>query len=408
MKFLGFLLTILILGAYAFSNPLRIFAATDVSIISAPQEAALDTPFDIQIKLQAEPKTVYYLKARLGASSRSLTRGLTHNPANQASDDWLTDQSKWTKFPTAETDEAGSWQGPLQIKAQKTATLGSNLLFLRTRKTDTTKNIDSSGKTITLTPLPSISPSQLSASSPSPTPSSQPTITPQPSAQPIFGISSTPSAIKSDQSFQVTVQLTNLEPNQIYFLKGAFIREDSKNYFGLTRVGDSWVKNNQPYSLQLAITTDATGSWNGSLETTADLIDSGFTGGGTYLFKIARYTREGKGPVWSNQVPIEIAQILPSADSPQEITTEEETLSSDPPKPLISLKPSPKVIKNSLKNQRNLPNLSSVAGISTGSPKTTLANAEKRQFKPNWLMLAGGTITLIAGAGLLVKTLKSG
>lgn len=158
---------------------------------------------------------------------------------------------------------------------------------------------------------------QSTSSSPSPTPTPTPTPSPTQSSTSStststssFTISNVPSQTNSDQSFNVSVNLfLPNNPDNTFYLKGAFKKSDSSNYFGLTKVSGSWIKNGSTYSNQYPITTDSSGNWSGNLEVQPDSEDSGFTGSGDYIFKIARYTSSGSGPIWSNESTINIVSV---------------------------------------------------------------------------------------------------
>jgi len=138
-----------------------------------------------------------------------------------------------------------------------------------------------------------------STPSPSPSPSTAPTST--------FTISNIPLSIDSTQTFTVSVNVElSSYPNTKFYLKGAFAKSGSINYFGLTKVSDRWIKNNNTYLDQYSITTDSSGKWSGSLEIQPDVFDSGYEGTNDYIFKVGRYTGSGNGPTWSNDVNIKI------------------------------------------------------------------------------------------------------
>lgn len=141
----------------------------------------------------------------------------------------------------------------------------------------------------------------LSSSSPSPTP------TPSPSSTSSFAVSNVPSSIDSTQTFTTSVNLElSSYPNTKFYLKGAFVKSGSTNYFGFTKVVGNWVKNNSSYSSQYEITTDSGGKWSGNLEIQPDVMDSGYEGTNDYIFKVGRYTSSGNGPTWGNEVSIKI------------------------------------------------------------------------------------------------------
>lgn len=145
---------------------------------------------------------------------------------------------------------------------------------------------------------------------PTPTATSTPSPTPSPSPQNIFQLSNTPTSINSDQSFTISVQLKNPSLiSQKFYIKGAFKKSDSTNYFGLTKSSNKWVKNGESYNEQLYIETNASGEWNGNIEIMPDVTDSGYTQSDTYTFKVAYYKSDGTGPTWSNQVNININHI---------------------------------------------------------------------------------------------------
>lgn len=140
--------------------------------------------------------------------------------------------------------------------------------------------------------------------SPSPSPTSNPSSTYSTSTS--FSISNVPSQIDSTEEFKVNINLSPpSSPNTTFYLKGAFKKADSSNYFGLTKVNGSWIKNNKTFSDQYKITTDGSGNWSGNLEIMPDILDSGYEGAGDYIFKVARYTESGS-LTWSNDVSIKI------------------------------------------------------------------------------------------------------
>lgn len=146
-----------------------------------------------------------------------------------------------------------------------------------------------------------------STSTPSPSPSPTPSPSSSTSTPSSFIISNTPSEINSNQSFNLTITLSLPDnPNTSFYLKGAFKKFDSSNYFGLTKVSNAWVKNGSSYSSQYQITTDSSGNWSGNLEVMPDAEDSGFTGSGDYIFKVGKYTSSGSGPSWSNEITVKI------------------------------------------------------------------------------------------------------
>ena len=235
----------------------------------------------------------------------------------------------------------------------------------------------------------------LSSTSPSPSPSSShdPSPTPSSSTSSFFSISNVPAQIDSTQNFSVAVTLSIPSPNSTFYLKGAFKKKGSSNYFGLTKVGTSWIKNGEKYSEQYSITADGQGNWSGNLEIQPDATDSGFDGSGDYLFKVARYTSSGSGPTWTSETNIKI--------NAKEIEKEKEEGEEVVNLSKLSPQKSPAVLGKS-KNVTDLPKLisSTPSAKLTSSPSSALVkSAQKKNF--NLFFLAGG-IFLFASGGLSV------
>lgn len=265
-------------------------------------------------------------------------------------------------------------------------------------------------------PSPSPTPDPLSDPAPTPVPTLTPQSTPQPtssSQNSAFLISEVPSQINSDQSFSVSVNLIlPNNPNTKFYLKGAFKKEGSSNYFGKTLVSDSWIKNGSSYSSQFPLTTDSSGNWSGNLEIMPDSKDSGFTGSGDYIFKVGRYTSSGSGPTWSIEVTIKITAV--------EVETSNEggaggskSSSSSTPKPTSTSTNSTKKLSSNTSSIIKLPKSSqgfesSVAGIQNAptpraSPETEVL--EKREI--NFIPLLGGGFILAGLSSLGLIYLKN-
>lgn len=275
-----------------------------------------------------------------------------------------------------------------------TPTLTEGLWYWRTKVKDISGNW-SDWSTVwnfnlsLVTPTPTPTPTQ--TISPTPIPSPTPTIKPANSPTPTplvtkFEISETPSTIDTTQSFSVKVNALNLAVNSNYYLKGAFAKNGSTNYFGKTLVGDVWVENNQTATSQYPITTDASGNWSGILQIMPDIGDSGFTGEQIYIFKIARYSVSGSGLTWSNQMDIEIK--LPPENS-----------SSGTPISEISVT-TPATPTHSQTGSINLPRnlLASVAGTTIKSTPDEKVNLLPTQTKKRiWPFITGGAVSMALG-----------
>lgn len=216
----------------------------------------------------------------------------------------------------------------------------------------------------------------------------------------VFEISSLPSSINSDQSISVNVQITGITPNTKYYLKGAFFKKDSTNYFGYTKVSSDWVKNSTTYSSQYSFTTDSSGSFNTTLEVKPDSDDSGLSGSGSYQFKIGRYNSSGSGLTWSNEQSLNINVISSS--------TQSTAAKSPSPTPLKTPIPSSKIASNSAtSNSKNtqssiahkLPSLTPDDKVKGESIENNPKIKSEKRTSLNWGFVAAGFIALSLGGG---------
>jgi len=245
---------------------------------------------------------------------------------------------------------------------------------------------------------------------PSPTASSSPSQnspTPQPSTSPQktsggFSIKEIPSEINSNSEFEVEVSLTLPgSPSQQFYLKGAFKKGESSNYFGETFTGNDWIKNSSSASRQYKIDTDSSGKWEGKIKIRPDSEDSGFEGSGDYFFKVARYSSSGSGPNWSNELSLKINAVEVAEDAPETLTAEnsEEKEEVDITESLVKTQ-----------SERNYEfKIASVAGEATMSNNIPLEEhvAVLEEKKVNWLLIFLGLAILVGGIGYGVYRLKN-
>lgn len=251
--------------------------------------------------------------------------------------------------------------------------------------------------------LQSVSPSPTSTpiDNPSSSPEVQPSASPSPSPNQFnFILSGIPSSLDVDQGFVLNINLNNLTSNSVYFLKGAFKKSDSTNYFGQTQVNGNWIKNSASSTQQFRIDTTST-SWTGQISVMPDSSDSGYSGSGQYLFKLARYDGNGTNLTWSDETPIQING-NPTASSPTIISTPSptHTPSLNPsPSPLTSTSP---IIFPT--NQASDQPIASIAGViqdlTSPSPAEITNNPPITNpfFNPTiWYILGGSTFVVSAG-----------
>lgn len=172
-----------------------------------------------------------------------------------------------------------------------------------------TYNQSNGGTASTSSPSPTISPTSAPSTSPTPPPSPSPTIS----------ISQVPTLIDVSQQFTVHVTLTNFPASTNIYLKGAFKKAGSANYFGMTLVNGSWIKNYQTRTSQLSITSDQSGNYSGNMTVKVDPDDSGFEGEGNYIFKVGYYL--DPSVTWSQDNSIHLSGVKQNENQTRQDTT---------------------------------------------------------------------------------------
>lgn len=292
--------------------------------------------------------------------------------------------------------------------------LSDNLWYWRVKAKDSTGTWSdwSSVWSFTLTsstPTPTPSPIPSPTTSPTASSTSTPSSSSSTNSTSSFTISDTLSQINSTDSFEVSVDLKLANsPNATFYLKGAFVKDGSTNYFGYTDVEGAWVKNSASFSSQKQITTDSSGVWSGSLKVKVDSEDSGYQGSGEYIFKVGRYTESGSGPTWSNEVNISIIdQATPEPSTAQGNSSTVVIKSPIPSPSIVTTLPKPTSNLSSSLNKSQTKDLqsgteSSVSGVATFSSQLTSEQPKMEVNSSKWVYLGGGIITLLLGIGLFI------
>lgn len=383
-----------------FLNFPKLALATSINISNIPLEIS-EQPFEFNVSITGAQPGTNYLRANFFPAGTTHYFGFTYNGSN------FYNGSDFTQYLSINIDSSGNWSGVIQAKIDPSSNYfsGSGEYNLKVRR------YTGSGSYTWSNEVSLYVNSSTSSPSPTPGPSTSPSPTPGPSAgsdsggSPQFIISNIPENIDSDETFSanLTLNLPN-NPNSIFYMKGAFIKSGGSNYFGLTKVGETWVKNSSSYSEQKRIQTDSSGNYSGTLEIGVDNADSGFSDSGDYIFKIARYNESGSGPAWSNEVIIHITKIDISDGStdptPTPLPSSSPRITPAATNPLVSS-------TKSLKSSSNLPiqllgsssaREATIAGVSTQSG--IVANTKiNNGLLPKYLIL---------GVGILVVGLSIG
>lgn len=230
-------------------------------------------------------------------------------------------------------------------------------------------------------------------SSPTPTPAATSTAT----SGSTFQVSQIPSKINSDQSFSVSISISGLAASTKYYLKGAFFKSGSTNYFGKTKVGGEWIKNSSTYTSQYSYTTDSSGSFNQSLEIMPDDSDSGFSDSGNYLFKVGRYNSTGSGPTWSNEVEIAINKVSTSTNAA--------AITSSSPEPISPANQKITTVATSNKENDIKYQIPEIKGVATDEARVESENNPniKSANQINWFFIVGGILVLGTGGFFVFK-----
>lgn len=277
---------ILIIAGYLFlATPALAVSITASNIPSS----ITDQSFTINVSISGAFAGINYLRVDLYKDTTTNYFGETYNNSS-----WYNGSDGKQYFPIT-IISGQTWSSTVQARVGNPSSTdypGSGAYKLKIRRY-TSSGSQSSGDTQT--------PQDVTISLTSYTPS--PAATPSTS----FSISNVPTKINSTQTITPSISLNLPDShNTKFYLKGAFKKVDTSNYFGLTKVGSAWIKNGSSYSDQLAITTDSSGAWSGNMEVQVDPFDSGYDGSGDYIFKVGRYSESGSGPTWSNEVNIKI------------------------------------------------------------------------------------------------------
>jgi hypothetical protein len=141
-----------------------------------------------------------------------------------------------------------------------------------------------------------------------------------------LSIASDKSNLSLDQEMNISASISGFSDQEKIYLKGAFHKDDSTNYFGYTKNNDSWIKNSSSSTSQKEVTI---GSWDNLLKVKVDYEDSGFIGVGDYKFKVGFYYITSGGNIssinWSlNSLDVKIEN-EPSPTSKSEVKSSNST-----------------------------------------------------------------------------------
>lgn len=118
-----------------------------------------------------------------------------------------------------------------------------------------------------------------------------------------ISITSDKSSLFGSEEMSISASISGFTNDEKIYLKGAFFKDGSTNYFGYTKSGDSWIKNSVTATEQKQVEI---GNWDTDTIVRSDFNDSGYTGKGDYKFKLGFYYLTSGGNLssinWSNNI----------------------------------------------------------------------------------------------------------
>ncbi len=107
-----------------------------------------------------------------------------------------------------------------------------------------------------------------------------------------------PETLESSKEMPIDVTLSGVHEDASYYLRCAFFKKDSNNYFGYTKNNENiWHNTVSEYEQFYTIV----GNTTQAVSCKIDKDDSGYKGEGEYFFKLGRYT-QGGSLSWSDQI----------------------------------------------------------------------------------------------------------
>lgn len=137
-----------------------------------------------------------------------------------------------------------------------------------------------------------------------------------------FSTDNTQIEFSDELSVFVALDLASSTSGSTYYLRGAFYKENTTKYFGLTQNGNGeWVAASSSSCQSLpSVVVDNQGNWSGHIRVKIDTQNSYYEGAGNYLFKVGRYT-QGCSLTWADSAPVNI-EVIGSASGSQTNSTQ--------------------------------------------------------------------------------------
>lgn len=243
-------------------------------------------------------------------------------------------------------------------------------------------------------------------------------------------ITSDKSSLFGEEELSLSASMSGFTNGETIYLKGAFFKEGSTNYFGYTKKDESWVKNSTTAVDQRQITI---GQWDGSVIVRSDFSDSGYTGASAYNLKLGYYYITSGGNIssvnWSSNIlsialdqpaptptesknaqsPSPTLSIAQTAKSPITAKTVTPKITTGPSKSLVNVTQTPKnnnFDKISQKTeQSSIGGALTIKGPSPKKSKVKVLGAKENNF-PVVIIIGGLFLLIAAGSWFGLKVIK--
>ena len=220
-------------------------------------------------------------------------------------------------------------------------------------------------------------------------------------------ITSDKTSLFGDEEMTITASASGFSPGETIYIKGAFYQEESTNYFGYTKNGDSWIKNGDTSTSQRSIVVD---SWDGNLSVKSDFVDSGYKGEGEYKAKVGFYYMTSGGNLssvnWtSNNVTVSLNEPDPTPTStPTSTPTPQPTATPTPtptPKPTATPTPTPPAKQDLAPQGTPTPTPTATEIPEETLEVTPMVLGETVESEPSWKPIVISMLLVATGLAIL-------
>lgn len=234
----------------------------------------------------------------------------------------------------------------------------------------------------------------------------------------VVSITSDTSLLNGWEDMTVTASMSGFTNGETIYIKGAFYKDGTSDYFGQTDNNGNWIVNNDTTTSQKQIIPN---NWDGTLKIRGDFNDSDYKGEGDYKLKVGFYYITSGGKLsdvnWStNSIDVKITNPPPTA-TPTPSPTNTPVPPSPTSKPTST--PTPKLttvptskISPTLDPQAEGAEQTTASGLQIDPSPTTEVlgmSTQKDQVQPMpyILIIAGVVLFVVCGILLFLQWKKS-